>query len=114
MTEQPESEQARPDRRADNWRFIETRDGPSGPHAALIGSRLGVWQVVSTEPDIPEGPERVRAVAEYLKHPVEQIEAAFAYYAAHRAEVDDLIARNRAEADEAYAQWLATTSPHRD
>jgi hypothetical protein len=92
---------------------ITHRDGPSGPRAALIGGP-DVWEVISTEPDVPGRAPRVGAVAEYLGLTVEQVAVAFGYYDDHRAEVDARVTANRHAADEGHTGWLRRkSSSHR-
>jgi hypothetical protein len=90
-------------------RLITHRGGPSRSRAALIGGP-DVWEVISTEPDVPGRTQRIAAVAAYLSLTVEQVSAAFGCYDDHRAEVDAFVTANRQAADEAHAAWLLRKS----
>jgi uncharacterized protein (DUF433 family) len=74
--------------------FIAHQPGVQGGEAVLAGTRTPVRSVVSMYFDVLD--EDAHRVAEELPHLSEaQIEAALAYYGAHRTEIDD--ARRRHE-----------------
>lgn len=80
---------------------IVFRDGPAGRRAALVGGP-DVWEVIETFLDEARD---LSATAQYLKLPVGLVQAAISYYADHRGEIDDWIARNAAIAEQAEAAW---------
>jgi uncharacterized protein (DUF433 family) len=79
---------------------IYFRDGAMGRRAALIGTRLDVWQVMDT---VRNSGNSADDAAEYLGLPVSKVRAAVRYYAANREEVDDFAARASAVAERAEA-----------
>jgi hypothetical protein len=72
-------------------RFV---DGPSGYRASLKGSGLDVWAVVAT---VRDNDGSVEEAAGYLQIPDQLVQAAFAFYAEHRDEIDADIDLNEAE-----------------
>lgn len=90
--------------RRDEHPLIHFLDGPSGRRAALLGTGLDVWEVIAT---VRDNDGDMRAAAEYLDVPPHVVEAAITYYGAFRDEIDDLIAANERESEEAHAAWLA-------
>jgi hypothetical protein len=91
--------------RMDEHPGILFRGGPSGRRAAVAGGP-DVWEVVATaKTGKARGDEAIAAVAELLGLSPAQVRAAVRYYAAFPTEVDDRIARNAADADEAEAAW---------
>ncbi len=71
--------------RRDVHPLISFRDGEAGRRPALLGSRLGVAEIVET---IRQNDNSAREAADYLEIPVEQVEAALRYYAEYTDEVD--------------------------
>ena len=90
--------------RMDEHPDVYFRDGALGRRAAIIGTRLDVWQVMGT---VRNSSNSVEAAAEYLDQTVEKVRAAVRYYAAYRDEVDEFAARAAATADRAEALWRA-------
>jgi uncharacterized protein (DUF433 family) len=90
--------------RMDEHPQIYFREGELGRRAALIGTRLDVWQVMET---VRNSGNLVEEAADYFELPVEKVRAAVRYYAAHRDEVDDFAARAIAVAERAEAAWRA-------
>ena len=85
--------------------LIIFRDGPAGRRAALTGGR-DVWEVIGglLHGDVPMADRVDRAVAEFgLRRQL--VEAALAYYAEFKQEVDSWIAANNNEADELEGRW---------
>jgi len=82
----------------DEFPQIYFRDGELGRRAALLGTRLDVWQVVET---VRAHDNSVAETAAYLDLPTERLQAAVRYYAAHRDEVDEFAARAIEAADRA-------------
>lgn len=76
--------------RMDEFPQIYFRDGELGRRAALLGTRLDVWQVMET---VRAHDNAVEETAAYLDIPVERVQAAVRYYAANRDEVDAFAAR---------------------
>lgn len=83
---------------------IHFRDGALGRRAALIGTRLDVWQVMDTVRNSGNDPDEA---AEYLGVPASKVRAAVRYYATNRDEVDEFAARATAAAERAEAGWRA-------
>ena len=74
--------------------FVE---GPAGRRAALAARRgLDVWQVIST---LHDNDGDIRGTAEILDLDENDVRLALAYYADHRAEIDDWISANDEEAE---------------
>ena len=83
---------------------VEFREGALGRRAAIIGTRLDVWQVMDT---VRNSGNAVEEAAEYLGLPVGKVRAAVRYYAAYRDEVAEMAARETAAAERAEAAWTA-------
>lgn len=90
--------------RLDEHPEIYFRDGALGRRAALIGTRLDVWQVIDT---LQSSGNSVADVADYLGLPNGRVRAAVRYYAAFRDELDELAAREHAVAERAEDAWRA-------
>ncbi len=75
-------------------------DGETGRRAALLGSRLDVWEVIAT---VRDNANDVVEAAEYLGVPVGAVEAAVTYYGEFPDEIDAEIALNDAESARALA-----------
>ena len=80
------------------------RDGALGRRAAILGTRLDIWQVLET---VRNSDNSAEAAAEYLGVPLARVRAAVRYYAANKEEVDTFAARARAAADRAEAAGRA-------
>jgi uncharacterized protein (DUF433 family) len=72
------------------------REGALGRRAAIIGTRLDVWQVMDT---VRNSGNSVDEAAEYLGLPAGKVRAAVRYYAANREEIDAFAARATAIAE---------------
>lgn len=90
--------------RMDEHPQIAFREGALGRRAALVGTRLDVWQVMET---VRNSGNSVEEAADYLEQPVEKVRAAVRYYAAYRDEADEFAARATAVAERAEAAWRA-------
>jgi uncharacterized protein (DUF433 family) len=88
--------------RHDDHPLIHFRESAGGRRPTLLGSRLDVADVISTIRQNENSPE---AAAAYLEIPPEQVQAAVAYYADYKAEVDAEIADREEIAAEAQARW---------
>lgn len=88
----------------DEFPQIAFRDGALGRRAVLLGTRLDVWQVLETVRNHGNSAERA---AEYLDLPAERVRMAVRYAAAHRAEVEEIAAREAETAARAEALWRA-------
>jgi hypothetical protein len=69
----------------------------------LIGGP-DVWEVIAVAHD---NDGDLNETAAYLELPLGLVQAAAAYYGTYQQEVDERIERNRREADEAHAAFLA-------
>jgi uncharacterized protein (DUF433 family) len=83
---------------------IGFRDGALGRRATLLGTRLDVWQVLET---VRAHGNSVEQAAAYLDVPAERVRAAVRFAAAHRDEVEETAARERAAAERAEELWRA-------
>jgi uncharacterized protein (DUF433 family) len=83
---------------------IDFVDEPAGRRARVVGTGLGVWEVIEV---VRANHGSVERAAEYLDIPVALVAAAVAYRADHAAEIDGWIERNRELGDREYARWLA-------
>lgn len=88
--------------RQDDHPLIVFREGRGGRRPTLLGSRLDVADLIST---IRQNENSPQAAADYLEVPLEQVEAAVAYYADYRAEVDEEIIERAEIAAEAQERW---------
>ena len=87
--------------RMERHRGILFVDGPAGRRPRLV-TGPDVWEVIET---FLSSGRSTRATAEYLHVPEHLVETAVDYYADHREEIDDWIARNDASMAEAEAAW---------
>lgn len=84
---------------------IYFRETGSGDRlAALVGTRLDVFQVLAT---VRADDNSIEGAAEYFDLPESKIRDAVRYAAAHPAEVEEVAERHAASAERAYAAWLA-------
>jgi hypothetical protein len=91
--------------RMDEHPGIVFRGGPTGRRAALAGGP-DLWEVLTTlKSGKARGEEAIAATADLLSLTDSQVRTAVRYYGAFPEEVDDRIARNANEADEAEAAW---------
>lgn len=89
--------------RMDEHPLIRFADGPSGRRARLLGGP-DVWEVVTVA---RENNGDLAETAAYLELSLGLAQAAASYYAAYSREVDEHIERNRREAHDAHAAFLA-------
>ena len=91
--------------RMDEHPGIVFRGGPTGRRAALAGGP-DLWEVLTTlKSGKARGEEAISATADLLSLTDSQVRTAVRYYGAFPEEVEDRIARNAEEADEAEAAW---------
>jgi len=90
--------------RMDEHPLVRFTDGPAGRRPRLVGSGADVWEVIAT---VRDHDGDVAATAEHLGLGLGLVQAAVTYYGAFPAEIDGWIERNRREADDAHAAWLA-------
>lgn len=84
---------------------IVFREGRAGRRAGLAGGP-DVWEVLDTLRGTGlSGEEAIGATAEWGGVTVAQVRTAVVYYADHRAEIDEWIEVNRAEADRVRQSW---------
>jgi uncharacterized protein (DUF433 family) len=84
---------------------ITFRDGPAGRRAALAAGP-DVWEVIETLQGTGQSGERaIAATSEWGGLTPGQVRAAIRYYADFGDEIDEWIARNRAEAERERAAW---------
>jgi hypothetical protein len=91
--------------RMDEHPGIVFRGGPTGRRAALAGGP-DLWEVLTTlKSGKARGEEAIPATADLLSLTDSQVRTAVRYYGAFSEEIDDRIARNAEDADEAEAAW---------
>jgi hypothetical protein len=91
--------------RMDDHPGIVFRSGPSGRRAALAAGP-DVWELMATlKGGEARGEEAIAATAELLGLTESQVRTAVRYYGAFPGEIDDRIARNVQDADEAEEAW---------
>ena len=90
--------------RHDAHPLVHFLDGPSGRRASLVGRGVDVWEVVAT---IRDNDGSLTEAAAYLGVPRGLVEAAAAYHAEHREEVDAEIAAN----EEDHRRGWVTAAP---
>jgi hypothetical protein len=83
-------------------RFVEPAPGE---RRASVAGGPEVWSVAEAWLQHPEGERTVDQVALTLGLRPGQVEAALAYWADNREEIDSLVARIHAAQDEAFAAW---------
>jgi uncharacterized protein (DUF433 family) len=88
--------------RMDEHPLIRFREGAAGRRAALVGTRLDVWQVIET---LRNSANSVEQTADYLSVPEASVRACIRYYAAYPDEVDVLAERERATAAREEELW---------
>jgi uncharacterized protein (DUF433 family) len=90
--------------RREEFPQIYFREGALGRRAALLGTRLDVWQIVET---VRSHGNSLEQAADYLELPVERVRAAVRYAAAHREEVEGAAEREIAASERAEELWRA-------
>lgn len=88
----------------DDHPLVRFAEGPGGRRARLVGAGKDVWEVVAA---VKDNDGDVTATVEYLEIPLSLIQAAVTYFGAYPDEIEDWLARNTQEVDEAHAAWLA-------
>ncbi|MGH2732713.1 MAG: DUF433 domain-containing protein [Actinomycetota bacterium] len=88
--------------RRDDHPLICFREGVAGRRAALVGTRLDVWQVIEM---VKQAGNSVEETAEYLELPVEKVRACARYYAEYRDEIDEWSAAAASIAEREEAIW---------
>ena len=90
--------------RQDEFPQVYFREGVLGRRAALVGTRLDVWQILET---VRNHENSVEQAAEYLDLPIERVRAAVRYAADNRDEVTEIAEREGAAAARAEELWRA-------
>jgi uncharacterized protein (DUF433 family) len=90
--------------RMDEHPLVRFVDGPAGRRAALLGTGADVWEVIAA---VRDNGGDLEQTADYLELPLGLVQAAAAYYAAYRAEIDDWIELNERGSSDARARWQA-------
>ncbi len=88
--------------RHDEHPLIFFRDGEAGRRPALLGTRLGVADVITT---IRQNGNSLEQAADYLEIPVEYVDACVRYYADYKDEIDSWIEHSRAIAQRERERW---------
>lgn len=81
---------------------VDFVDGPAGRRACVIGTGLGVWEVIVV---LRANDGSAESAADYLGIPVPAVRSALGYYGEFPDEIDDWIERNRATAAREEANW---------
>lgn len=87
----------------DEHPLISFADGPAGRRARLLGGP-DVWEAIAVAKD---NDGDLAETAAYLEISLGRMQAAAAYYAAHPQEINEWIERNRRDANDAHAAFLA-------
>ena len=82
--------------------LIVFRDGAAGRRAAILGTRLDVWQVIDT---LRASSNSVAEAAAYFEIPEPWVQAAVRYYAAYPDEVERFAERVKAVAEREHELW---------
>ena len=82
--------------------LIVFRDGAAGRRAAIVGTRLDVWQVIDT---LRASSNSIAEAAAYLELSEPMVQAAVRYYAAYEDEVRDFAELVKAAADREQDLW---------
>ena len=90
--------------RMDEHPGIYFREGALGRRAALIGTRLDVWQMIQT---LRNHENSLEQTAGYLGVTVSRVRAAVRYYVAYQDEIDAVAEREMEAALRAEAAWRA-------
>jgi uncharacterized protein (DUF433 family) len=88
--------------RREHHPLIVFRDGAGGRRAAILGTRLDVWQVIDT---LRGSSNSVRDTAAYFEIPEVSVQAAVRYYAAYPDEVERFAERANATAEREHDLW---------
>ena len=81
---------------------IDFVDGPAGRRARVVGTGLGVWEVIEV---LRANDGLAESTADYLAIPAPAVRSAMAYYGEFPDEIDAWIQRNRATAAREEANW---------
>jgi uncharacterized protein (DUF433 family) len=82
---------------------IDFVDGPAGRRARVVGTGLGVWELIEV---LRAHDGSTDGTARYLDIPEAYVVAALGYYGDYPDEIDHWIDRNRAIAEREEAKWL--------
>lgn len=82
--------------------LIVFRDGAAGRRAAILGTRLDVWQVIET---LRASSNSVAETAAYFEVPEPWVQAAVRYFAAYPDEVERFAERVKAAAEREHELW---------
>jgi uncharacterized protein (DUF433 family) len=82
--------------------LIVFRDGAAGRRAAVLGTRLDVWQVIDT---LRASSNSVPETAAHLDIPEAWVQASARYYGAYQDEVDAFAERVKATAEREHELW---------
>jgi uncharacterized protein (DUF433 family) len=82
---------------------IDFVDGPAGRRARVVGTGLGVWELIEV---FRTNEGSMELTASYLEIPESFVLAGLGYYADYPAEIDAWIERNRAIGEREEARWL--------
>jgi uncharacterized protein (DUF433 family) len=86
---------------------IDFVDGPAGRRARVVGTGLGVWEVIEV---LRANDGSTGGTAAHLEIPEAYVLAALGYYGDYPTEIDGWIERNRATAEREQARWLRARS----
>lgn len=82
--------------------LIVFRDGAAGRRAAIVGTRLDVWQVIDT---LRASSNSIPETAAYFEIPETWVQAAVRYFAAYSDEVGCFAERVKAAAEREHELW---------
>jgi uncharacterized protein (DUF433 family) len=82
---------------------IDFVDGPAGRRARVVGTGLGVWELIEV---LRANDGSTAETANYVGIPEPSVIAALGYYGDYPDEIDHWIDRNRAIAEREEVKWL--------
>lgn len=85
-------------------------DGPAGRRACIVGTGLDVFEVIGAFACLTGGWEELRRTFQWLTE--DQLRAAFTYYQAYPAEIDDRLQREADWTEERVWSIYPSTRPH--
>jgi hypothetical protein len=89
--------------RMDDHPLVRFVEGAAGRRPRLVGTGSDVWSVIVT---VRDNDGDLAEAASYLGLSLGLVQAAVIYYGEYQDEIDEWIARNEREREEAHVAWL--------